>query len=153
MRVLRLGHPLVLETGQQHALEERQRLVEATVCAQALGLEHVDDRLRCQPDPLACRDEGAVSQRAPERPERAAKAGAGARVQHVGPEAGRDRRARMQTGVQGEPGEERARPPGGSGRLSPSTSAAISPTSRSPSIVKAYNAPFDVSLTIAVTER
>jgi hypothetical protein len=41
--------------------------------------------------------------------------------------------------------------PGGSARLSPSISTPTSPTRRTRSIVKAYNATIDVSLTVAVT--
>ena len=110
--VLCLERPLLVETGEEGAVAERERLVAAPVGAQALGLEHVDPRVRRQADAIACRDERLLAERAAERPERAAQARAGALVQHVGPEDGGDGRSRLEAGAEGEPGEQRARPPG-----------------------------------------
>ena len=70
---------------------------------------HVDPDAVPQTDAVACGDERAVGLLAElpaQRPERAPQARAGALVEHVRPELRRDRRARVQAGVQRQPGEQ-----------------------------------------------
>ena len=112
MVVLRLERPLVAEIRQQVVVAKRERVRESSLRPQALGLEDVDRRLRREPDAFARRDEGVFTERAPERPERAAQARARALVEHVGPEDRRDGCPRMEAGMKREPRQERARPSG-----------------------------------------
>ena len=109
VRIACFEHPLVVEPGQKRSLAERQRLLAAPIEAQAVGFDHVDPGVGGEPDAVAARHE-RVAERASQRPERTAQARSGALVQHVGPEPRRDVRARVETGVEREPAEQRQRP-------------------------------------------
>jgi hypothetical protein len=66
--------------------------------------------LAAQRDPVAAGGQGVVvAQRAPQLPQRAAQRGAGARVEHVRPEASGHRPPRVLARMQREPGQQRPR--------------------------------------------
>ena len=87
---------------------ERNRVVEPP--GGAVRVELGDVGRATQTDAVASTDQRVVcAERAAQRPGGAAQRSAGARVKDIGPEARRDRAARMLAGVQREPAEQRPR--------------------------------------------
>ena len=115
--VLRRQRPLLVEAGQEGAIAERERVVAASLGAQAFGFEHVDPRVRRHADAIACGDERPLAERAAEGPQRTPETGPRALVEHVGPEDRGDGRSGLEAGAKRQPREQRARPTGRRGRL------------------------------------
>ena len=110
-----LEHPVVVQIGQEVAAGELQRCLQATFCAQPLGLPDIDPDLRPVLDahPIAAGVDdggGLVAGLPAQRRQRRPQAGPGAALEHVGPEHRRDPRARVQAGVVRQPRQERPRP-------------------------------------------
>ncbi len=109
VRVARRDGPLVLQTGQQVGVAERQRGRELTGIHERGELQRVDLHV-IEPDRLATRPQRA--RRRAERPAQRRQCGAQARacalVEDVGPQGRGDVRTRRAARVQREPGEEGA---------------------------------------------
>ena len=82
--------PVVLDSFQQLAAAQLERGVRLTV-RQSFELDRVDPQpaLGAQADPLAFDRDRSIAELAPQCPQGGPEAGAGALVEHVGPEARR----------------------------------------------------------------
>lgn len=116
MRVAVLVDPFLVEAGEKLASAQCEGVVEP-FCREVL-VEHgsIDPHAgrSLQTHALAGRDQrlsGVGPERSAQRPQAVALARAGARVQHVRPEAGGDVAPRVAAGIEREPGEQRARAP------------------------------------------
>ena len=109
MLVAQHQRPLVVHAREQVAFGELDRRGEPAGRDVRVELEHVHLGVVPQPDPVAGRDERAgvhVVERLAQRPERAAHALPGARVDDVRPQARGDVGPRVQAGVHGQPAEQ-----------------------------------------------
>ena len=135
--VARLEHPLVVEAGQERALAERERLLERPSARRRSASRTSTHVSGASPT----RSRVATSASSPS--ERRSAQSALRRLARAlsSSTSGQKREATAARGWgpgwSASQASRDARPPGRERRLSPSTSAAISPTSRSRSIVKA----------------
>ena len=110
----RLEHPVVVEVAEQPAAAEIDRAGGIAGRHQPPELAEVGPDLLVEADLLPRRPQvaGGGSERGAQGPQRAAKAGPRARVEHVGPEAARQLAPGMQARVDGQPAEEAPWPAG-----------------------------------------
>ena len=110
-----LKHPIVVQVGKQLAVPQLERVAEAPLDSQALGLPQVHRDLRAlgEAHAIALPDDvfGArLAELAPERGQRGPQTGPSTGVEHIGPEHRSHARPRVQTRVIGKPREQRTRP-------------------------------------------
>ena len=102
--------PVVVEVRQQLTAGEIERRLGLAGVEEPVELAEVDGDVLAQLDPLAVGAErgGGRAERTANRRKRRPQARAGARVEHIGPERGRDRRPRVRPRVEREPGQQGA---------------------------------------------
>jgi hypothetical protein len=109
VRVAVLVHPFFVESGEQLAFAEPERLLEPFVLDVITKHARVDPHFwAAEADSLARCEQRAIcvtSQAPPKRPDRVSQAGAGARVQHFWPEASGDVGSPVVARVEREPGQ------------------------------------------------
>ncbi len=108
-----LMHPVFIEVREQIAADEIERVLQLALREQPLELADVSPDVigAGERDSLACGDQVAIGvdpQRAAQGRERAAQTGAGALVEHIGPEAGGKLAAGVGAALQGEDAEQGA---------------------------------------------
>ena len=115
VRLAGLVDPLRVEPRQQLAVAQVDGLLQPPLPNEPLELPGVhEDAVADEPDHVARRHEDALArraERAPDGDELGSQALARARVEHIGPEATRDLRARVHARMKREPAEQRACPP------------------------------------------
>src|SRR5439155_26426148 len=109
-------HPVVVQTGEQLAAAQVERILQTLLLDAALEFGDVGphDSLAGEPDLVAVGEDVALaigSQRAPHGRQRAAQAGAGALIEYLWPESRRDARAGMHSPVERQPAKQRAGAP------------------------------------------
>src|SRR5919201_2827838 len=106
----RLEHPLLVEVAEEPAATEIDSAGPIAGGEPPAELPEIGSHRRREPDSLTRRLElgGLRAKRRPQSPEGAAKAGARARVEHLGPEAARELSARVKAAINRQPGEEAA---------------------------------------------
>ena len=115
MRLPGLVDPLVVESRQQLAVAEIDGLLQPPLPNEPVEFPRVhEDDVAGEPDHVTRRHEDALAlgaKRVPDGDELGSQALARARIEHLGPEAAGDLRARVHAGMQRQPAEQRARPP------------------------------------------
>ncbi len=113
MLIAPLVHPVVVEPRQNVAAGKLDGVLEPVLLDAALELRNVrpDEVLARQADGVAIGDHvllAVLTQRAPQRRQRAAQARSRALVEHVWPEPRRERRAGMRAPIERQPAEQGA---------------------------------------------